>query len=729
MKRSLSQTVLKLRSVRTSTLPSDYRPFTTAGYQRYWKAQQQLVVNNDFNELVMKLDNDTTALKVPVKVNEALVRSGTFKEQLEGYLRQDIAKMMNSFEFDDIRKTFKLVQLLRVVDKSDIAKRSKNFRDFMASSAVLPGFSKDETVFIGCLATHRTAYLMNWLLKKHVLSLETDALLKVDRALKVLRIEAKLDCLNFVERGNRIELKVVRQVLDLVTEAKCEELFYEEASRIQSTILTTASTRIFNDNSDSDHFRSELFYNRNPAIRDVDDLMDFPKLRNEYLELHTFKQISDHLYRFIKEKNEDQAEFFLELLIEKLELLKSVSTIKDLNYYEYRYHRMLLHFGMTFKGYQSVSKLLEVINSNERLNKYPMRFMQIVLGGLRRNENDVEFLTLLNKIIKQSGTELLTNSVLKDYLAVELFIFLRKRYVNNPKVLLGHFMSIYPGHTKLLNELGLISVCYEGVVGEMEDLSGVFKADVNPMLAADTCPPIHILTEIYIAVLEYLSVNPSLEVYGQLFETFVQKISEIQKSGENHRFYSQLDMFIPAAFINRVCSDFNKSPESEQLAIKMATSSITNLHFLKKDSVFIQQILYIYRNMDKQHEQELMPLMDGIGRKIPFRLICVTILKLVAANKPEEAKIWYDLLVEMNIPIRHFELNRVIDQQGWKRSAKFDEEVLKQPELSKEAVEEMKLLKGEKEEPGEVEEQDLGSLLEQVGFIMKEKPAPTTTNV
>lgn len=459
------------------------------------------------------------------------------------------------------------------------------------------------------------------------------------------------------------------------------------------------------------------------ALLTIEDEESANLLKMKMLKLYSFDMIRGIVVKYIQNSDTEKAEFYMEYFLTKYALEKSQANPDKQRALTVKMYEVITYYAVRMKNYASALELLKTLQENN----IPItpKLLHILTTSLRKKKLYDAVLVVLNKtasIFKDLKAEENVKDYYKNLLAAELFITLRDKFPNNPKVIVSQFISIFEGSEVMLNDLGILNLLYNGTVDEMNDLSTTLptlvKSEVSDFFkVSNGFPSIENMTELYIAVMNYVGIHQhNLDrehVFRELFARFQKYVVKVQDLNVgNHPFTrNKIDEGIVNVFVTRVIQDLKNPP----LAASILKSFLQNCDFKRFDGNAASWILY-YHNFAESHEiEELVSIMNKLEAPLGFYALTSLILRADRLNYKEEAYKRYLELIKLEKPITHYGLIQVIKNNNWELPPNFDESLLDAKYMTSEERKELEFAQNDEviiNDPDFVDE--LSSTLERI---------------
>lgn len=409
------------------------------------------------------------------------------------------------------------------------------------------------------------------------------------------------------------------------------------------------------------------------------ETVDF--LKRKMLTFYSFDMIKQIVVKYIQKGEPEKVEFYMEYLLTKYALDKDKLGHHDQKILTSKLYEVLTYHAVRLKNYESAIGLLETVKNNGI--EISPKLLHILATSFRQKKMFDAVLVVLRKAAEMMEYQNVGNFY-KNMIIGELLITLRAKFPDNPKVLISQFISIFPGSEIMLNQLGLLSLIYNGTVDEIGNLNNnlpVSKSEVSDFIKiTDGYPTIENMTELYITVLNHIGLHKhkysSEFVFNELFNKFKDYVVQVQEANiPNHPFSKdKMDEGIVNVFVRRTIEDL-KNPS---LATAFLKSFLQTCDFRRFDGRAASMILYFNRDNAEHYElDELITIMGKLHAPLGFYAITAMILRHDKRMNYEDAYEWYKKLLALGKSITHFDLIQVIKKHGWELPEDFDHSLLK----------------------------------------------------
>lgn len=416
------------------------------------------------------------------------------------------------------------------------------------------------------------------------------------------------------------------------------------------------------------------------AILQTHDEESLNFLRRKILTLYSFDMLKNIVVKYIQRAETEKVEFYMEYLLAKYALEKEkVSNAQQL-LLTTKLYEVITYHSVRLKNYASATELLETIKDHGI--KITPKMLHILTTSFRKKKMFDAVLLVLNKTTKLLKNE--PDSIgYKNMIAVELLITLREKFPDNPKLVVSQFMSIFEGSEVMLNQLGLLSLLYDGTVSEIVDLKAtlptLYKTEVSDFFKiTNGFPSMENMTELYISILNHVGIHkqklPIDMILRDLFNKFKDYVIQVQSIDLPQHPFSKgnIDEGIVNVFVTRTINDLKDPP----LATIFLKTFLQNCDFKRFDGHAASLILYFWKYAEHYEIDELMSIMKKLNAPLGFYAITAMILRNDSQRNYTEALEWYTKLLELGKPITHYGLIQVIKKNKWELPKNFDKSLL-----------------------------------------------------
>lgn len=368
-------------------------------------------------------------------------------------------------------------------------------------------------------------------------------------------------------------------------------------------------------------------------------------LKDKMLNLYSFELLNQILINHIKLDDNLKSKFYMDLLVSKFSTEESKTQHnKSLLY------NSIMYYSIIFGNYKNSIMILNKMN--EFNVKITSKLIHILITSLRKKKLYKSCFELF-RILPTFLPNLDNDS--KAVFINEFFSLLREKF-DDPKILLAHFVTIFPNSVKLLNDLNLLNPIINNKGGKLKDLSLLQTASINEFYIINSNPTINNLTELYLSLFNYILSDHELNnpaFFSKLFDSFIKTSKSIQS--ENLKGFAissnKLDESILNIFLKKMLNDFNKP----SLALKMTKTYLTNLDLKRFNPQFLVYLFHKY-NEHGTYYNELIEILKFFKIELSLRLIIANVLKSYNRGDIKQSKEWYDLFLngEYNLTDRRF---------------------------------------------------------------------------
>ena len=382
-------------------------------------------------------------------------------------------------------------------------------------------------------------------------------------------------------------------------------------------------------------------------------LSDDETLRLKFLTAYSFDMINQIVVRYIQLNEPMLANKYLELLISKYQLnteLRSSSPDEDSKLYE-----TISYLTIKHGHYKYALKVLEQM-SEKGITITPKLFT-IIVTSLRHKKQYNAILVVLRSI-----PSILEECPLKvkSILINELLRVIRDEFPREAKVVLAHFVEIFPHWSTELNLLGLSGVVYLKTVRRLPEGYEVAQASVNEFYRVPN-PSNENVTELYAAVLNHMAHHSTDTSYNLslLFKRYMSRVVECFDDPASPFRKSKLDTGVLELFIKHSIRIRNPGLAFYMLKQFINRVDLPVVRFNKK---LITYVFYHHGMMKDQHPvfDQMSQIMSRYKVPVDFNMLSALVFK-----DSENSQFWYDKLVEMGYPVQLDKLRRKAQREGW----------------------------------------------------------------
>ncbi|CCH45427.1 Mitochondrial translation factor ATP22 [Wickerhamomyces ciferrii] len=437
---------------------------------------------------------------------------------------------------------------------------------------------------------------------------------------------------------------------------------------------------------DLQKLRNELLHGDNTeqqvyqfqALRTVEDEETKNLLRTKFLTIYSYGMIRAIVIKYIQESNNEMVDFYMDFLMAKYAMTRELPHVNSRELTQNLYE-VITYQLVKLKHYNSAIELLETMKQHG-LTLTP-KLLHILAVSFRTRKMFDETLLILKKIAELFNDKTVgIDDQFKKLISNELLITIREQFPGEPKILISQFLSMFEGSEILLNELGIINLIHDGHVKKLVDLDGVlaqfYKSEISDIFKANCFPDMHNITEIYIAVLNYISVHsfvlPKEDIYRELFNLAMDHISKVQELDfPDHPFSKQnLDEALVNLFVKNVLEI------NVDLALDMLKRSLQTCTFKRFTGESASRILAKLENADSTEIEIILALFQELKESLGFHALTALCLRAARFDDFDQARFWYDKILALGEPLTHYRLIKLAVQMEWELPKDFDTTLL-----------------------------------------------------
>lgn len=407
----------------------------------------------------------------------------------------------------------------------------------------------------------------------------------------------------------------------------------------------------FGPEEDVDFYeRAEMFDEIQPSLQE--------ELMIDFVMTYSTDMIRHILHRHIKLNNQIQSVRYLELLIARYSLEKSMlSNQEQLRKKTTQLYEMIGYVSVSLWNYQAILGVLNTMKSNN----IPItpKFYVILMASLRKKKQHEAGLMLIRQIPQLFPHP--SNKFIK-FSTNELIRFIRERFPTDGKVVLAHLLAVYPKASSLLNQLGIPGLLYRKTVCQIETFEGeVAIANLDKYFQRPNLqPPRYTINEMYASLFAHMSHHDlnTPENYMMLFKRY---ISSIKRGLINS---NEVDSAVVEQFICNAITKVRKP--------SMALFMLREFLKLGEPRNFNKQLITLIfyhhgcRAGSKEFD-EFTSLMAKFEVVPDFKLMAS-----LAVKDSYQGEMWYSRMKEMGYVIKDDRVKRKAIAKGWDTEESFD---------------------------------------------------------
>lgn len=667
------------------------------------KRSVSLIPNLHSNQFISEEVADKSSIMTYEKANillsetELLAREDSpFRLVLLKFLELEILKV-NAAIFDDLKKLIQFILKVRkhYSDYQDLVR----FFDKSLSNTTFPIFNM----------IYNPRYLVAFMNKDIEIMLKDK---EIENESKIQQLYHKLNLSHAIKEQFK-ELKIEHDELLIIhfrnmntifeiLDRKDYLQFYIKLLECDCSTISSRSSKILRYALQHGQPQEQEVYEFS-ALLTLEDEESSNLLKMKLLKLYSFEMIRGIVVKYIQNSDTEKAEFYMEYFLAKYALEKSQATPDKQKMLTAQMYEVITYHAVRLKNYASALELLKTL----KVSDIPItpKLLHILATSLRKKKLYDAVLVVLNKtasIFEDFKAEDNVTRYYKNLLAAELFITLRDKFPNNPKVFVSQFISIFEGSEVMLNELGILSLLYNGTVDEIRDLDTtlptLYKAEVSDFFkVTNGFPSVENMTELYIAVLNYVGMHQhnldSEQVFRDLFDRFQNYVIKIQALNvQDHPFAKgRIDEGIINVFVSRIIKDIKKP----HLSAGILKSFLQNCDFKRFDGAAVSWIIYYHKFAESHEIDELINIVNKLEVPLGFYALTSLILRADRLGYKEEAHKRYLELLKLENPITHYDLIQLIKKNKWELPANFDKSLLEAKYMTTEERRELEFAQNE----------------------------------
>lgn len=380
----------------------------------------------------------------------------------------------------------------------------------------------------------------------------------------------------------------------------------------------------------------------------------------------TFNDLALFAEHAINEKDVVNANLYLDLLVSKFEGLGTSSK---------RLQTMLntmLHHSMVFKGPQECIKFLEYMKESRLEIK--ISTLLRVLARLTEDRCWDEALFLINFL----HTEKL-DVAQRNILTKQIMKIITRKFHLHPQVAVGYFASIFSSSDnqllQILRDLRILELVYgAGVTDTLFDM--IKRADIHEDLKGGTLT-LDILKDIYLVLLRNLSgeQRSNTQLIKQLFSEFMNKVQQADRLQETESIFHPENVSddILSLFLDHLLRadpyvtdnmDLVADPTRYAAAKEMYLTFFTTARLSRsKRKVYVLDLMVtssLLYHRDISFAAKLLKHARESGMPLSFNQLYPFIMYHYSKGEHEQARNWYDLLVQHGVKAKNASADRLI---------------------------------------------------------------------
>ncbi|RCK57699.1 hypothetical protein Cantr_06213 [Candida viswanathii] len=347
-----------------------------------------------------------------------------------------------------------------------------------------------------------------------------------------------------------------------------------------------------------------------------------------------------------------QAVFYWNCMLEKFEKRCAIDTDRKVEDDDIRKDvesllKSLLSIVMAFKGCAYCVDILRYMG--EQKLKPLFLIYHMLMSKFRKAGHFNEFIVVLNNIkMDELDSEEL------NILGKEVLSFIEARFPTSPKVMIGYIGAMYGNQgLELLNRLKILGLPYAKSVSAIPSVDVVQIANLDDKLKGLTLDN-EVLAYVYRVLLKSdPSFSRSSEIILKLYREYILFTNDPSRKlvGE-YESDDVISVFLNALLLTdeepkRGLIQFSQSRENYNVAKAIATTYYTTIRRRAniRNMELLVQVALLHHN-DLEFALHAVQISRARGRPVTFLQIYPFIKYYVASKDYEQAKVWYDLMLQ-----------------------------------------------------------------------------------